>query len=55
MDDGSKSDVFDTPSKEASPFFYRGDITVDPKGFAELLDAINVHKASGQDGMNAVP
>ena len=30
-----------------------GDITVDPKGVAKLLDALNVHKASGPDGLNA--
>ena len=30
-----------------------GDITVDPKGFAKLLDGLNVHKASGPDGLNA--
>ena len=30
-----------------------GDITVDPKGVAKLLDGLNVHKASGPDGLNA--
>ena len=35
----------DPPSKGASPFSSMGDITVDPKGVAELLDGINVHKA----------
>ena len=30
-----------------------GDITVDPKGVAKLLDRLNVHKASGPDGLNA--
>ena len=30
-----------------------GDITVDPKGVAKLLDGLNVHKAPGQDGLNA--
>ena len=30
-----------------------GDITVDPKGVAKLLDELNVHKASGPDGLNA--
>ena len=29
------------------------DKTVDPKGVAKLLDGLNVHKASGQDGLNA--
>ena len=29
-----------------------GDITVDPKGVAKLLDGLNVHKASGPDGLN---
>ena len=30
-----------------------GDITVDPKGVAKLLDGLHVHKASGLDGLNA--
>ena len=30
-----------------------GDITVDPKGVAKLLDVLNVHKASDPDGLNA--
>ena len=30
-----------------------GDITVDPKGNAKLLDGLNVHKGSGPDGLNA--
>ena len=30
-----------------------GDITVDPKGVAKLLDRLNVHKAPGPDGLNA--
>ena len=30
-----------------------GDITVDQKGVAKLLDGLNVHKASGPDGLNA--
>ena len=30
-----------------------GDITVDPKGVASPLDELNVHKASGPDGLNA--
>ena len=29
------------------------DITVDTKGVAKLLDGLNVHKASGRDGLNA--
>ena len=29
------------------------DITVDPKGVTKLLDGLNVHKASGPDGLNA--
>ena len=29
-----------------------GDITVDPKGVAKLLDRLNVHKAPGPDGLN---
>ena len=41
------------PSKGASPFSSMGDITVDPKGVAKLLDGLNVHKASGPDGLNA--
>ena len=30
-----------------------GDITVDPKGVAKLLDRLNVHKASGPNVLNA--
>ena len=30
-----------------------GDIRVDPKGVAKLLDELNVHKAPGPDGLNA--
>ena len=30
-----------------------GDITVDPKGVAKLLDGLNVHKVPGPDGLNA--
>ena len=30
-----------------------GDITVDPKGVAKLLDGLNVHKPPGPDGLNA--
>ena len=30
-----------------------GDITVDPKGVAKLLEGLNVHKASGRYGLNA--
>ena len=30
-----------------------GDITVDPKGVAKLLDGLNIHKAPGPDGLNA--
>ena len=30
-----------------------GEITVDPKGVAKLLDGLNVHKAPGQNGLNA--
>ena len=30
-----------------------GDITVDPKGVAKLLDGLNILKAPGPDGLNA--
>ena len=43
----------DPPSKGASPFSPMGDITVDPKGVAKLLDGLNVHKAPSPDGLNA--
>ena len=43
----------DPPPKGASPFSYMGEITVDPKGVAKLLDGLNVHKAPGPDGLNA--
>ena len=42
----------DPPFKGASPFSPMGDITVDPKGVAKLLDGLNVHKAPGLDGLN---
>ena len=42
-----------TPSKGASPFSSMGDITVYPKAIAKLLDRLNVHKASGLNGLNA--
>ena len=29
-----------------------GDITVDLKGVAKLLDGLNIHKAPGPDGLN---
>ena len=35
------------------PYSSMGDITVDPKGVTKLLDGLNVHKASGPDGLNA--
>ena len=47
------SDDSDPPSKGASPFSCMGDITVDPKGVAKLLDGLNFHKASGPDELNA--
>ena len=43
----------DPPSKEASPLSPMGNITVDTKGVAKLLDGLNVHKAPGPDGLNA--
>ena len=49
----TREDDSDPPSKGASPFSSMGDITVDPKGVTKLLDGLNVHKASGPDGLNA--
>ena len=49
----TREDDSDPPSKGASPFSSMGDITVDPKGVAKLLDGLNVHKASGPDRLNA--
>ena len=43
----------DPTSKGASPFFPMGDITVDQKVVAKLLDGLNVHKAPGLGGLNA--
>ena len=43
----------DPPSKGASPFSSMGEINVDPKGVAKLLDGLNVHKAPDPDGLNA--
>ena len=41
------------PSKGTSPFSPMGEITVDPKGVLKLLNNLNIHKASGPDGLNA--
>ena len=49
----TREDDSDPPSKGASPFSSMGEITVDPKGVAKLLDGLNVHKAPGPDGLNA--
>ena len=49
----TREDDSDLPSKGASPFSSMEDITVDPKGVAKLLGGLNVHKASGPDGLNA--
>ena len=43
----------DPPPKGASLFSPMGDITVNLKGVAKLLDGLNVHKAPGPDGLNA--
>ena len=48
-----RKDDSDPLSKGASPFSSMGDITVDPEGVTKLLDGLNVHKASGKDGLNA--
>ena len=44
---------FDPPSKGASPFSPIGDLTVNLKGVAKLLDGLNVRKAPDPDGLNA--
>ena len=49
----TREDDSDPPPKGASPFSSMGEITVDPKGVAKLLDGLNVHKAPGPDGLNA--
>ena len=41
------------PSKVTSPFTATGEITVDPKEVTKLLNNLNIHKASGQDGLSA--
>ena len=43
----------DPPSKGASPCSSMGEITVDLKGVAKLLDGLNIHKAPRPDGLNA--
>ena len=43
----------DQPSKGASQFSPMGEITVDPKWVAKLLNGLNVHKPPGSDGLNA--
>ena len=40
------------PSKGTSPFSPMGEITVDPKGVLKLLNNLNIHKASGPDGLS---
>ena len=40
------------PSKGTSPFTPMGEITVDPKGVLKLNN-LNIHKASGPDGLSA--
>ena len=41
------------PSKGTSQFSPIGEITVDPKGVLKLLNNLNIHKASGPDGLSA--
>ena len=41
------------PSKGTTPFTPMGEITVDPKGVLKLLNNLNIHKASGPDGLSA--
>ena len=41
------------PSKGTSPFTPMGEITVDPKGALKLLNNLNIHKASGPDGLSS--
>ena len=41
------------PSKGTSPFSPMGEITIDPKGVLKLLNNLNIHKASGPDGLSA--
>ena len=41
------------PSKGTSPFTPMGEITVESKGVLKLLNNLNIHKASGPDGLSA--
>ena len=41
------------PLKGASPFSSMEEITVDPVGVPKLLTKLNIHKASGPDGLSA--
>ena len=41
------------PSKGTSPFTPMGEIKVDHKGVLKLLNNLNIHKASGLDGLSA--
>ena len=41
------------PLKGASPFSSMEEITVDPVGVAKLLTKLNIHMASGPDGLSA--
>ena len=43
----------DLPSKGQSPFTAMEEITVGPNGVIKQLDSLNIHKASGPDGLNA--
>ena len=45
--------VTEIPSKGTSPFTAMDEITVDPKGVLKLLNNLNIHKASGPDGLSA--
>ena len=45
----------DPPSKGASPFSHMGDITVDPKGVAKLLDELHVLFCFLQNSKTTLP
>ena len=49
----TREDDLNLSSKGASLFSSTGDIQVDPKGVAKLLDGLNVHKVSSLDRLNA--
>ena len=45
--------ILKSPQKALAHLPPMGEITVDPKGVLKLLNNLNIHKASGSDGLSA--